>query len=147
MKLIKILNIIEKNSDKESGSNKSGSHKTPEGKGRSRSVSRHHHHSQWKSKRRAHSISSPSPVGKNRRSRVDELKGEMNNIKSPTFDGEHKKDEDVDTWLLGMRKYFQVHNYSSHVEGIISIYQLKGKASMWWDHLVKVQHIKEKNVT
>jgi hypothetical protein len=71
----------------------------------------------------------------------------MNKIKPPTFDGEHKKDEDAETWLLGMRKYFQLHNYSSHVEGRISIYQLKGKASMWWDQLVQVQHIKEKSVT
>jgi hypothetical protein len=71
----------------------------------------------------------------------------MNKIKPPKFDGEHKKDEDVETWLLGMRKYFQLHNYSSHVEGRISIYQLKGKASMWWDQLVQVQHIKEKSVT
>jgi hypothetical protein len=38
----------------------------------------------------------------------------MNKIKSPTFDGEHKKDEDAETRLLGMRKYFQFHNYSSH---------------------------------
>jgi hypothetical protein len=30
----------------------------------------------------------------------------MNKIKLPTFDGENKKDEDVKTWLLGMRKYF-----------------------------------------
>jgi hypothetical protein len=71
----------------------------------------------------------------------------MNKIKPPTFDGEHKKDEDAETWLLGMRKYFQLHNYSSHAEGRISIYQLKGKASMWWDQLVQVQHIKEKSVT
>jgi hypothetical protein len=78
---------------------------------------------------------------------VDELRGEMNKIKPPTFDGEHKKDEDAKTWLLGMRKYFQLHNYSSHVEGRISIYQLKGKASMWWDQLVQVQHIEEKSVT
>ena len=43
---------------------------------------------------------------------VDELKGEMNKINPPTFDGEHKKEEDVETWLLGMRKYFQLQNYS-----------------------------------
>jgi hypothetical protein len=60
----------------------------------------------------------------------------MNKIKHPTFDGEKKKDEYAETWLLGMRKYFQLHNYSSHVEGRISIYQLKGKASMWWGQLV-----------
>jgi hypothetical protein len=61
---------------------------------------------------------------------VDELRGEMNKIKPPKFDGEHNKDEDAKTWLLGMRKYFQLHNYSSHAEGIIFIYQIKGKESM-----------------
>jgi hypothetical protein len=40
-----------------------------------------------------------------------------------------------------------LHNYSSHEEGIISIYKLKGKASMWFDQLVQVHHIKEKSVT
>jgi hypothetical protein len=71
----------------------------------------------------------------------------MNKIKPPTFDGEHKKDEEAKTWLLGMRKYFQLHNYSSHAEGIIATYHLKGKASMCWDHLVQVQHIRERDVT
>jgi hypothetical protein len=75
---------------------------------------------------------------------VDELQGEMNKIKNPTFYCEHKKDEDVETWMLGMRNYFQLHNYSSHTEGIISIYQLKGKTSIWWDQFVYVQHIDEK---
>ena len=70
-----------------------------------------------------------------------------NNIKPYTFDGEPKKDKYVETWLLGMRKYFQLQNYSSHVEGRIAMYQLKGKASMWWDHLVQVQHIREKDIT
>jgi hypothetical protein len=64
---------------------------------------------------------------------VDELKGEMNNINPLTFDREHKKDEDVETCMLGMRKYFQLHNYSSHAKVIISIYQIKGKASIWWE--------------
>jgi hypothetical protein len=116
-------------------------------KRRARSVSRHHHHSPRHSNKRAGNNSSPSPVRRHKRSGVDELRGEMNKIKPPTFDGEHKKDEDAETWLLGMRKYFQLHNYSSHAEGRISIYQLKGKASMWWDQLVQVQHIKEKSVT
>ena len=97
MKLMKILDIIENKLDKESGSSKLGSHRTPEKKGRSRSGSRHHHHSQNNSHRISHSSSSPSPVRKHRRSGVDELKGKMNKIKPPTFDGEHKKDEDVET--------------------------------------------------
>jgi hypothetical protein len=44
---------------------------------------------------------------------VDELLGYMNNIKPPTFDGDQKKDEYVETWLLGMRKYILLHNYSA----------------------------------
>jgi hypothetical protein len=141
------LNIIENKLDKESGSRKLGSHGPFDEKRKERSVSRHHHHSPRHSNKRADSNSSPSLVMKHKRSGVDELRGEMNKIKPPTFDGEHKKDEDAETWLLGMRKYFQLHNYSSHPEGITSIYQLKVKSSMWWDHLVQVQHIKKKSVT
>jgi hypothetical protein len=48
---------------------------------------------------------------------------------------------------MGMRKYFQLHNYSSKEEGIISIYQIKGNASMWWDLFLHVQHIDERKVT
>jgi hypothetical protein len=133
--------------DKESGSNKSWSHRSPDVKRREGSGNKHHQHSQRNSKRRPHNISSPYPTKNHKISEVDELKGEMNKIKPPTFDGEHKKDEETGTWLLFMRKYFQLHNYSSHEEGIIAIYHMKGKAYLWWDHLVQVQHIKEKDVT
>jgi hypothetical protein len=64
MKLVKILDRIEKKLDKENGSSKSGSHKTLEEKGISRSGRRHHHHSQRHSNRREHRISIPSPVRK-----------------------------------------------------------------------------------
>jgi hypothetical protein len=146
MKLMKILDKIENNLDKDSVSSKLGSHDICEEKEISGSVRRHHLHYQKHSHRREHNISSPSPIRNHRRFGVDDLKGEMNNIKTPTFYGEHKKDEYVETWLLGMRKYFQLHNYSSHAEGRIVIYQLKGKASIWWDYLMQVQHLREKNV-
>jgi hypothetical protein len=144
MKLLEGLNIIEKKLVKESESSRSESHKSLEEKGEVKSASRNHHHPHRHSHKREGNISSLSPIKRYKRSGVDELRGEMNKIKPPTFDGEHKKDEDVETWLLGMRKYFQLHNYSSHVEGRIAIYQLKGKASMWWDQLVQVQKIVEK---
>jgi hypothetical protein len=48
---------------------------------------------------------------------------------------------------LGTRKYFQLHNYSSHEEGRIKIYQLKVKTSLWWDRFVQVQHIDKKKIT
>jgi hypothetical protein len=85
---------------------------------------------------RKHTVVLDHPLPENTRSGVDELKGEMNKIKPPTFDGEHKKEEDVETWLLGMRKYFQLQNYSSYAEGRTVMHRLKGKASMWWDQLV-----------
>jgi hypothetical protein len=159
LKMLKSLERIERKLEKESDTRKTESHRTPERKRISRSVktperkrrlrsgSRHHCHSPKYSSREAHSSSSPYPTRKHRIFGVDELKGEMNTIKPPMFDGEHKKEEDDETWLLGMRKYFQLQNYSSHAEGRIAMYQLKGKASMWWDQFVQVQHIREKDIT
>jgi hypothetical protein len=147
MKLMWSLERIENKFHKESGSNKLGSHRTPDEEIRGRSGSEHHQHSRRNSKRRPHNSSSPSHTRKHIRYEVDELKGEMNKIKRPTFDGEHKKDEDAEAQLMGMRKYFQLQNYSSRAEGRISIYQLKEKVYIWWDELVQVKHVKEKNVT
>jgi predicted aspartyl protease len=147
LKLLKSLERIEKKLEKGSDTSRSRSFKTPEGRRRSRSGNRHYHLSPKHSSKETHSSSSPSPTRKHRKSAREELKGEMNKIKPPTFDGEHKKEEDVETWLLGMNKYFQLQNYSAHAEGRIAMYQLKGKASMWWDQFVQVQHIREKEVT
>jgi hypothetical protein len=58
---------------------------------RTRSVGIHHHHSPRNSTKTTPISSIPSPVKKHRRSRVDELHGEMKKIKPPTFDGEQKK--------------------------------------------------------
>ena len=35
---------------------------------------------------------------------------EFNKINLPTFDGEMKKSEDAEAWLLGMNKFFKLHN-------------------------------------
>jgi hypothetical protein len=147
LKMLNSLEIIEKKLGKESDTSSSRSVRTPERRRRLRSGSRHYRLSLKHSGRETHSSSSPSPTQKHRKSRKDELKGEMNKIKPPTFDGEHKKEEDVDTWLLGMKKYFQLQKYFTHAEGRIAMYQLKGKAYMWWDQFVKVQYIREKDIT
>jgi hypothetical protein len=99
-----ILERIEKKLDKESDSRKMGSQKTPERKIISRSICRHHRHSPKQSNKETHSSSSPSPTKNHRRSRVDEMKGEMNKIKPPTFDGEYDQEDEI----FGMRKYFQL---------------------------------------
>jgi hypothetical protein len=75
MKLLQSLNKIEKKLDKESGSRKSGSHKSHDEKRKSRSVRRHHHHSPRHSNKRNHSSSIPSPVRNHKIYGVDELRG------------------------------------------------------------------------
>jgi hypothetical protein len=116
------LDRIENKLEKEGDTRKIGSRRTPERKRRSRSISRHRCHSPKHSNKEAHSSSSPYPTRKHMKYRVDELKGEMKNIKPPAFNGEHRKEEDIETWLLDMRKYFQLQNYSSHAEGRIEMY-------------------------
>jgi hypothetical protein len=147
LKLFKSLERIEKKLEKGRDSSTTKSCRTHGRRSRSSSGSRHLSHSQRHSDRKTHSSSSPSPTRKHRKSGREELKGEMNKIKPPTFNREHKKEEYVETWLLGMKKYFQLQDYFAHVEGRIAMYQLKGKESMWWDQFVQVQHIKEKEVT
>jgi hypothetical protein len=45
-----------------------------------------------------------------RRLEPDILQGNLRKLKPPPFDGEHRKVEDVESWFLGMRKYFHLHN-------------------------------------
>jgi hypothetical protein len=135
---LKSLERIEKKLEKGRDSCMTESHRNHWRISRSRSGSRHHNLSQKHPDRETDSSSSLFPTRKHRKSRKEELKGEMNKIKPPTFDGEHKKEEYSETWLLGMKKYFQLQNYSAHAEGRIAMYQLKGKASMWWDQFVQV---------
>jgi hypothetical protein len=88
--LMQSMKKIENKMDKETESSRSRSHRSHVEKRREeRSVGKH-------SFREELSSSSPSPIRKNkRRNGVDEIKGEMNNIKPPTFYGEHKKDKDA----------------------------------------------------
>ena len=58
------------------------------------------------------------------RNEKEELHGELKKTKPPTFDGENKKCKGAKSWLLGMRKYFRLYNYSSNLEAIIGIYHL-----------------------
>jgi hypothetical protein len=143
LKFLKSLERIEKKLEKGRDSSTTESRRTHGRISRSRSGSRHLSRSQRHSDRKTYSSSSPSPTRKHRKYGKEELKGEMNKIKPPTFDRENKE-EDVETWFLGMKKYFQLQNYSAHAEGRIAMYQLKGKTSMWWDQFVQVQHSERK---
>jgi hypothetical protein len=76
IKLMQILDIIEKKMDKETNSSRSRGHKSHDKRRRTRSVGKHHHHSPRHSTKRTHKSSSPSPVRKHKkRSGVDEIQG------------------------------------------------------------------------
>ena len=99
----------------------------------SRSMSRCHH-SPRHSTRRTHASSGPESIPsvshvqrKWRRPEENILQGELRKIKPLNFNGDHRKGEEAKAWLLEMKKYFQLHDYPSWVEAIISIYHLQGK--------------------
>ena len=118
---------------------------------RSRSYSRRPYHSEIK-KGYASSSTESSPERslarhKKRRFTQDELVGELRRIKPPTFDGEVKKGEDDKTWLIGLKKFFQLHQYTPNMEARVAIYYLQGKASIWRDQLVKLKDIDEDKIS
>jgi hypothetical protein len=41
-----------------------------------------------------------------RRHELDSLQGELRKIKKPSFDGEIEREDDVESWLCGIKKYF-----------------------------------------
>ena len=43
----------------------------------------------------------------------EEISREFKKIKSPAFNGETEKGEEAESWLSGMKKYFQIYNYSN----------------------------------
>jgi hypothetical protein len=87
------------------------------------------------------------PRNKKRDTRRVFLTKEFKKAKSPTFDGEIKKGEEVEAWLLGMRKYFRVHNYLENTKAKIVIFNLNGGDSIWWEDLKEVKGLEESKLT
>jgi hypothetical protein len=79
-----------------------------------------------------------------KRKQVDHLEGEFKKIKPATFDGESGTGEEVEAWLLDIKKYFQIYDYSTNMKVKMAIYNLKGKDSIWWQDLKLAKALKEK---
>ena len=77
----------------------------------------------------------------------DELVGELRRLKPTNFDGEVNQGEDAEAWLIGLRKFLQLHQYTPNMEARAAIYHLQGKASIWWDQLVKLKEIDEDKIS
>ena len=56
-----------------------------------------------------------------------EISREFKNIKPPTSNGETEKGKEDKAWLFGMKKYFQIYNYSNQLKSRMDIYNLIGK--------------------
>jgi hypothetical protein len=61
--------------------------------------------------------------------------------KPPSFDGEIKKGEEAEAWLLGLKKYFRVHDFSENLKARVATFNLNGKASIWWEDLKNVKGV------
>jgi hypothetical protein len=89
------------------------------------------------------------PRGEERRGNIPRAMypEDFKKAKPPTFDGEIKKGEEVEVWLLGLKKYFRVHDYSENLKARITIFNLNGKASIWWEDLRNVKGMHDKDLS
>jgi hypothetical protein len=67
--------------------------------------------------------------------------------KPASFDGEIKKGEKAEAWLLGLKKYFRVHDFSKNLEARVATFNLNGKASIWWEDLKNMKGVREEDLS
>jgi len=82
-----------------------------------------------------------------RRSERGYFLDDFKKAKPSTFDGEFKKLEDAKAWLLGIKKLFEMHNYSENMKAMIAIFSLKGKSNIWWEDVKCLRGIKTKELS
>ena len=75
--------------------------------------------------------SSYSCENQRRRHYQNHSRDEFKEARPPTFNGEIKNGQEVEAWLLGMRKYFQVQDYSGNMKARVAIFNLTGRESIW----------------
>ena len=56
---------------------------------------------------------------------------EFKKFKPPKFDEHMKKLENAEAWLLGMKNFFKLNNYSENMKAKIDTFSLKGKSNIW----------------
>ena len=71
---------------------------------------------------------------------------EFKKVRLPIVNGEIKNGQEAEAWLLGMRKYFQVQDYLGNMKARVAIFNLTGRASIWWEHFSQVKKINERKI-
>ena len=77
---------------------------------------------------------------------MNNSRDEFKKARPPTFNGETKNGQEAEAWLLGMRKYFQFHDYSGNMKARVAIFNLSRRASIWWEHFRQVKKINERKI-
>lgn len=55
--------------------------------------------------------------------------------------------EDAEAWILGMNKFFELHEYANNMKALIAIFSLKGKEDIWWEDVKWVRDIRTDNLS
>lgn len=97
-----------------------------------------------KSEEREDQSDNASEQQTSKRQRV-ELQGEFRKIKPPHYDGE--QEEAAEAWLINMKKYFQLYEYDHNLRARLAIFQLQGKATLWWEEVKIVKGVSERTIT
>ena len=53
------------------------------------------------------------------------------------------KSHDAKAWLIGMNKFFRLHDYLENMKARISTFSLKGKVDIWCEDVNKIRDIYE----
>ena len=53
------------------------------------------------------------------------------------------KSHDTKAWLIGMNKFFRLHNYLENMKARISTFSLKGKGDIWCEDVKNIRDIYE----
>lgn len=67
-------------------------------------------------------------ISKRRRVYKGTPQGEFRNAKPPIFDGTDVARPTTKAWLLGMERYFKIHDYTENEKAKIAIFNLNGRA-------------------
>ena len=72
---------------------------------------------------------------------------EFKKAKPPTSDGYLKKPEDAKASILGMKKFFELHNYTNNMKDRVAIFSLRGKSNIWGEDVKLVRDIRAEELS
>ena len=58
------------------------------------------------------------------------------------FMGEVEQGEEAEAQISGMKNYFHIYNYSDTLKSWMAIYNITGKADIWWKDIKRVKNLR-----